>query len=494
MAAFYSELLVKNGSTYTMTNMTDPDEFANAINGGGYSLPLVAETLKIANTFRGLFGLKPNKTWGDQAENIYIPRNAAAGIISEYDGMNGSAAVKQADIVLNTFPLNYQDNYTAEDSRNDLEYYATRQDVNGPGMTWAIYAIVSAEIATAGCASYTYQQYSVVPFARAPFFQFSEQINDDWLTNGKTHPAFPFLTGHGGANQAVIFGYLGLRLTPSFTLHVDPSLPPQIPNLKYRKFYWQGWPIQAIANQTHTTLTRLSKPYETANMTYANASIPVQRGDKGSLYQLPPTGSLVLENRRPADTATIDKNIAQCLPISSPDAYVPGQFPLSAVDGEASTKWQPTLSNTSQALTVSLASQPFQPISGFYLDFAQTPPANFTILLHNTSSITSAAVRVTDNHKVVISHPYNETEIPIVRRYSSNTTNITLENPVYSGTHATLLIEGNLENKAANATGATVAEWAILGTRGEVLDVGSKERKGEKFFDMKRLLRRRPGA
>lgn len=36
--------------------------------------------------------------------------------------MNGSIAVKQADVVLNTFPLNYQLNYTAEDSLRDLDW------------------------------------------------------------------------------------------------------------------------------------------------------------------------------------------------------------------------------------------------------------------------------------------------------------------------------------------------------------------------------------
>ena len=36
--------------------------------------------------------------------------------------MNGSIAVKQADVVLDTFPLNYQLNYTAQDSLRDLNY------------------------------------------------------------------------------------------------------------------------------------------------------------------------------------------------------------------------------------------------------------------------------------------------------------------------------------------------------------------------------------
>ncbi|KAL9024643.1 MAG: hypothetical protein Q9196_006362, partial [Gyalolechia fulgens] len=257
IAIFYSELLAKNGSTYVLTNMTDPDEYANHEDNGGFTMPLIADTLMYANMFRRLFGISPNATFDDQAENIFISRNSDAGIIEEYSGMNGSISVKQADVVLNIFPLNYQNQYTTTDRFNDLTYYAGKQSLNGPGMTYAIFSIAASEVDPSGCSSYTYQQYSEHPYARAPWFQFSEQLIDDYTNNGGTHPAFPFLTGHGGANQVTLFGYLGLRLTPDFTLHLNPSLPPQIPNLKYRTFYWQGWPISAISNQTHTTLTRL---------------------------------------------------------------------------------------------------------------------------------------------------------------------------------------------------------------------------------------------
>ena len=101
--------------------------------------------------------------------------------------MNGSIAVKQADVVLDTFPLNYRNNYTAQDSLNDLEYYAGKQSLAGPGMTYAIFSIVASQVSTSGCASYTYQQYSEHPYARAPWFQFSEQLTDDYTTNGELY-------------------------------------------------------------------------------------------------------------------------------------------------------------------------------------------------------------------------------------------------------------------------------------------------------------------
>ncbi len=452
--------------------------FLTIVSNGGFTQALIADTLLNGNFFRGLFGRPQNQTWEDQANNIYLDRNEDAGIINEYTGMNGSISVKQADIVLITFPLNFQLNYTREDSLNDLEYYAGKQSLSGPGMTYMIFSVGFSTSATSGCGAYTYQQYSEHPYARAPWFFFSEQLTDDFSTNGGTHPAYPFLTGHGGANQVTLFGYLGLRLTPSFVLHLDPTLPPQIPNLRYRVFHWQGWPISASSNQTHTTVTRLSQPYSyiTSNMTYANTSIPVQIGNNGRMYELPPKGTIVLPNRRTADNATIDGNVAQCLPVSSPDGYRPGQFPLSAVDGTPSTKWQPLYANQTQSITISLGSQAIQPITSFVFDFGQIPPTNLTVLFHNTSSLSSAVVAVRAN--ISISVPYDPAEAAVIKPYESNTTVINLKEPVYSGTYATLQILGSLADPSNNATGATVAEWAIVGQEGQRLDLGEGDGAG----------------
>ncbi|KAL9001408.1 MAG: hypothetical protein Q9188_005464 [Gyalolechia gomerana] len=471
IAIFYSELLEKNGSTYVLTNMTDPDEYANHVDNGGFTMPLIADTLMYANMFRGLFGISPNATFDEQAENIFISRNADAGIIDEYTGMDGSISVKQADVVLNIFPLNYQNQYATTDRFNDLTYYAGKQSLNGPGMTYAIFSIAASEVDPSGCSSYTYQQYSEQPYARAPWFQFSEQLLDDYTSNGGTHPAFPFLTGHGGANQVTLFGYLGLRLTPDFTLHLNPSLPPQIPNLKYRTFYWQGWPISAVSNQTHTILTRLHEPYPAANQTYTNTSIPVQIGnDDSTTQQLPPNGTLILPNRNTPNIASINGNIAQCLPVSSPDTYQPGQFPFSAVDGSATTKWQPDFANTSQSITVSLSSSSYQPIQAFYFDWAQSPPSNISVFFHNSSQSTDdGAITVIDSAEIDISNPYDANSTFLIVPYSSNTTSITLPAPVYSGRFATLAIQGNQNDTLGNGTGATVAEWAVLSVGAEAL-------------------------
>ena len=85
-------------------------------------MAVIAETLLYANAFRKLFGLEENITWTEMAENVLIPRDPVTDITMEYTTMNGSTQVKQADIVLSTFPLRYTDNYDPEDSLRDLDY------------------------------------------------------------------------------------------------------------------------------------------------------------------------------------------------------------------------------------------------------------------------------------------------------------------------------------------------------------------------------------
>ena len=374
--------------------------------------------------------------------------------------MNGSISVKQADVVLNTFPLSFSRNYTSTDSLHDLDYYASKQSSSGPGMTFAIFSIVASQVSLFGCSSYTYQQYSFQAYAR-DWLQASEQLNDNYQQNGGTHPAYPFLTGHGGTLQVTVYGYLGLRLEPDFTLHISPTLPPQIPHLRYRKMYHHGWPYSATSNQTHTTIARLPEPLDTANATFAHGSFPVVLAGDNTTYYLPPNGTLVIPNRSNCYANTVPGNIAQCLPVSSPDAYEPGQFPLSAVDGAASTKWQPSLANVSQSMTVNLASIPITQIASFYFDWAQNPPINATVVFHNNTQIAPTDLMLVLEN-ITISAPYDAATADVIAPYTSNTTVFELGDGVWSGRYATLTVEGNMGDRAANATGASVAEWAIV--------------------------------
>ena len=498
LATFYSEILRKNGSSYDLLNMTDPDEYANHVDNGGYTMALIGDTLKNANSFRQYFSLPQNTTWALQSPNVMIGRNEKAGVTLEYQGMNGSVSVKQADVVLNTYPLRYtgtKDSYDPTDSLSDLDWYAAKQSPDGPGMTYAIFSIVANEVSPSGCASYTYQQYSERPYMRGPWYQFSEQLIDDFTVNGGTHPAYPFMTGHGGANQVVLYGYLGFRLVPDWNLHIDPALPPQIPQIQYRKFFWQGWPISAFSNQTHTTLQRAASPvYSFRNATFANSPIPVLVGDGSNqqAYNLSSSSSLVIPNRMFAFNQTITGNVAQCQPVSSSSDYVPGQFPISAIDGASSTKWQPALAINNASITVSVT--PGQRISHFYFDWAQAPPRNISISLTNSSMHSGQQVKYTTVSLANITPdiPYQASSASVIQSYQSNTTVWTPKQELWTSSSMTLTVWGTLANgkgpMAKNATGATVAEWAIVvqGAQGkreaEMHMEGHSERRASAFL------------
>lgn len=86
-------------------------------------MPLIAETLNYANSFREQFGHEVNETWSEIADHVLvIQRN---GVTLEYTTMNGSAEIKQADVVLDTYPLDYGNNYTRQNSLNDLAYVSS---------------------------------------------------------------------------------------------------------------------------------------------------------------------------------------------------------------------------------------------------------------------------------------------------------------------------------------------------------------------------------
>jgi hypothetical protein len=479
-------------------------------------MALIANTLDNTNFLRSLFGETVNETWTEQAQNVIIGRDESAVITLEYSGMNGTIDVKQADVVLVTYPLSYTcEDYTAADSLRDLDYYASKQSQDGPGMTYAIFSIVANAVSSSGCSAYTYQQYSYAPYIRAPWYQFSEQLNDDFSVTG-FHPAFPFLTGHGGANQVVLFGYLGLRLIPtSWALHIDPALPPQIPHIRYRTFYWHGWPIMASSNQTHTTLSRSSNSISAsgtnANATYATSPIPVVVGNDSSntTYALSPNGTLIVPNRMYAYNLTTPGNALQCHLASSTQEIVPGQFALAANDGATSTKWQPADAAANATITIEIPAENIgKPLRGLHINWASRPAWNYSVETSNSSTSTEDAREggrlLLAQGAVNISAPWSEADAddPSIALPIGNETEVSFDSNremSYLGKFASLTVWGhrfddNVTDVNMQGDGATVAEWELLL---ELDEAPSRRRRGvgaELELDVKGKLERRVGA
>ncbi|KAG9379456.1 Acid trehalase [Pyrenophora tritici-repentis] len=471
VAHFFGQLLDFNETSgaYEIWNATDPDEYANQVNNNGFTTALIQRHFLETNEFNAWFGRKPNASWAEKASKMRLPVNEDAGIIVEYNGMNGSVTVKQADVVLVDDLLHYPNPY----SLANLDYYAAKQSLDGPAMTYSSFAVVANEVSPSGCSSFTYDVYSSSPYVRAPWYQYSEQLLDNVEENGGTHPAFPFLTGMGGTNRVAIFGYLGLGLYYD-KLDIDPSLPPQIEHLNYRIFYWMGHGINATSNSTHTTLARLPRGKYTlpsANATYFEKPIPVTIGTRSSrdnvTYELGDE-PLVVRNRPMGEILTVGGNILQCKNLlPPPQGNKPGQFPIAAIDGAASTKWQPEFANITSYLTVDLGTSSFYPINKIVMDWGNQPPSHFEIYFSNSTLPPFSDTRLKDDVKKVttgkieLSAPWDPVTAYEIKTYIGNQTNVTLQESIWSGRYAHLAVLGNQFSEDA-MDGGTVAEWSLV--------------------------------
>lgn len=339
-------------------------------------------------------------------------------------------------------------------------------------MTYSVFAVDANTLSPSGCSAYTYTLNGFLPYLREPWYQFSEQAVDDVAKNGNTNPAFPFLTGHGGANQVVPFGFLGVRTDKSI-LYINPSLPPQIPYVKVRNFHFAGATLAATMNTTHTRLTRLKTP-PSANLVdfYANTTMPFAIGAPASTSPdetctIAVGQTVTIANRLYWKNPTEASNLLQCLPVTSDDSYVAGQFPVAAIDGARSTAWQPA-SNETTSVLVNMTSVAASPVSSLFFDWGLRPPTSVTVYLGNdTDSCGGTGGKGTEINVGAItpSLPYDAATASspsalAVAPVVGNTTTVQVASGIWSGNYARLEIEGCWEE---DGEGATVNEFVIVG-------------------------------
>lgn len=447
------------------------------------------------------------------ANNVNVPR-AASGITREYENMPNNITVKQADVALMSYPWSYTQDYSLEQKRTDLEFYTQKQNPDGPAMTYAINAIVENRIAESGCAAYTYHHKATMPYLRAPWLLMSEVPNDDVNGNGGVPPAFPFVTGHGGAAQIPLFGFLGLDLTQD-DLTIQPSLPFPYDHLSLPVFYFQGGRFKAVMNSTHTTLARLpSENTSTIHDVYAGRPMPVIVGSSGGrreqeFHNISVGDTLAIANDMYWKIPSTGGNIAQCLPTYSETDSVLGCSPGAAIDGGGSTRWQPKTTNRT-SLIIDMSSVQFQKVSKINLDWGARPAKFARVAFTNTTVSKSLSAYSTsdfydayEGHLVDLgniqpSQPYHDFNRDSPVPYVGNVTTHDVDNtwvhrnknilkplPVYTGKYAILEIEGcrgcgsmnswtggegTTFNPQENTFGATVAEFEIIGLDGSRVD------------------------
>ncbi|KAG0326265.1 alpha,alpha-trehalase ath1 [Dissophora globulifera] len=430
---------------------TDPDEYANFRDNAAFTNAGIAVTLRNSIEAASVLGKSDEVSdkWSEIADNISILYEPSSNIVLEYQGFNATTPVKQADVVLLIYPLNY----TVRNAETDLAFYAGANSPNGPGMTYSIFGINSAQLSTQGCEAYTYLLQSSEPYVREPFSQFSEQTTDLYADNGGTNPAYTFLTGHGGYMQIWTHGFTGYRPRRD-CFYLDPSLPPQLAPEGYtiRGMKWQSSVFDVTVGGSQTTITRRSGGS-------SNACVLIgDRNKKSGSYLLAVGQKLTVDTYRSDLNGTlVHGNMAQCsLSVSSNTTIEPGQYALAAVDGSNATYWRPS---TKSPASISIDLGSLQTIKAFHFNFNNNPPISYSVYAGATNT-TAGLTQVTKVDQVNITAPYDANSADTVMVRLGNTSDVSLAQSI-EARYVQLVVQGTQTDDGSDF-GATVAEIAVL--------------------------------
>ena len=456
-AQFFTEYVKYNETLkqYETYNLTDPDEYANNINNGAFTNAGIKTLLKWATDIGNHLGEPVDEKWEDISRNIHLPRSNS-NITLEYSGMNNTVEIKQADVTLMVYPLGYiNDESILYNAIKDLYYYSERQSASGPAMTYPVFSAAAASLLNHGSSSQSYLYKSVLPYLRQPFAQFSEQADDNFLTNGFTQPAFPFLTANGGFLQSILFGLTGIRYSydvdpvtkkMSRVLKFNPMQLPLMPGgLAIRNFKYMGQVLDIIIDDYNGTIVHKygDKPikilvpnrsllvdqdiniYTRPNNSYkathkSDISVNQTAGNKnsGQYYILNPKQEFVLPLFKPG--LNIVNNIAENRQITNLTAGVAGDVSFSAVDGNNYTHWQPLDKETEGKLLIDLGEGNAQNISGGTILWGQRPAKYLSVsILPHSNIIEQIISNITTLLELSSSSSVRQTINELSRNFSS---------------------------------------------------------------------------
>ncbi|MDX6323904.1 MAG: hypothetical protein QOK15_258, partial [Nocardioidaceae bacterium] len=309
-----------------ITQVEGPDEENWPVDDSAYTNATAARVLRLAVRAAHLVGASAPARWSDVADRLVVlqprPLGGQPAVRPEFRNYAGQQ-VKQADVVLLTYPWEYPQ--SSQVDRSNLEYYTPRYDPDGPAMTDSASSIVAAQLGD-DCSAWTYTRRSMDPFVKAPYEQFTEARSGQGV--------FTFLTGEGGFLQEFLYGYTGLRWREN-AVHLDPMLPPQLPGGVHLKgLQWQGRTLDVTVDPGTTTVTLRSGKPMTVESPSGNHQVSV-----GSPLRLP--------TRTAGPTAA---DVVRCQPATA-NAADPSAPAEAAVDGSPATAWW---SGTDPAIDTSL--------------------------------------------------------------------------------------------------------------------------------------------
>ncbi|XP_029438520.1 protein-glucosylgalactosylhydroxylysine glucosidase [Rhinatrema bivittatum] len=204
---------------FHLRDVMPPDEYHSSVANSVYTNVVAQNSLNFALDLATQLQIHAPEEWQNIAKKIKVPFDQERKYHPEFDGYKLGDCVKQADVILLGFPLQYP--MSPEVHRNDLEIYEAVTDPSGPAMTWSMFAV-------------GWMQLKEIQKAQNLLKKCLENISEPfqiWTENADGSGAVNFLTGMGGFLQAVLFGYTGFRITRT-SLNFDPICPDDITCLK----------------------------------------------------------------------------------------------------------------------------------------------------------------------------------------------------------------------------------------------------------------------
>lgn len=161
--------------------------------------------------------------WLEIASKIRLLYDPILDYNPQFDGYDLSMHIKQADVALLGYPLQYA-NIGQSTRRNNLKFYENVTRTNGPAMTWSMHAIGHLDIDE--IPDEQQFRHTFEPYVRMPYYVWNEYV--DGVEDGASN----FITGAGGFLQLILYGYVGIRIqTDSMTID-KTKLPPHTERLK----------------------------------------------------------------------------------------------------------------------------------------------------------------------------------------------------------------------------------------------------------------------
>ncbi|XP_030340922.1 protein-glucosylgalactosylhydroxylysine glucosidase isoform X1 [Strigops habroptila] len=221
---------------YHIRGVMPPDEHHCHVDNSAYTNAVAQRSLTFAADLARDLLIPVPEQWLRCAKNIKVPFDAERKYHPEYDGYSPGEPVKQADVVLLGFPLMHP--MSPEVRRNDLEMYEPVTELDGPAMTWSMFAVGWLELKEVQRAQ---------TLLNKCFSNITEPFKI-WVENSDGSGAVNFLTGMGGFLQAILFGYTGFRITRS-SLRFNPAFPDDIHKLNITG-------VSYLGNKLKFTITR----------------------------------------------------------------------------------------------------------------------------------------------------------------------------------------------------------------------------------------------